>query len=224
MTWWRKEKRYGVFFNRDEMKTRPRAEPPSLRENEFLAPLDPTGGGTWISANRHGIIVALLNRWHDQKKGLLSRGRLVWNLSCHSDMTSLEEEILTKDLAPYPSFTLIAIDSTSHRQWDWDGNTLSETPASSPISSSSFDTENVIARRAEAYGKTISDPSSPDQLETYHTESSQGAYSTRMCRPDAQTWSRSSIAISPQKIEWTYLEEFTDHQAEPKEWHAELTR
>ena len=224
MTWWREKKRYGVFFNRDEMKTRPRAEPPSLRKEQFLAPLDPTGGGTWISANRGGLIIALLNRWHDQKKGLLSRGRLVWDLSRNNDIPSLEKEIILKDLTPYPSFTLLAIDHSSERQWDWNGEKLTESLALPPISSSSFDTTNVIAHRAASYVKTVLDPLSPNQLEIYHEESSHGAYSTRMCRPDAQTWSRSSIEISPEKIQWNYLEEFLDHKLEPQHWHTELSR
>lgn len=224
MTWWRQEKLYGVYFNRDEMKTRPRAEPPSLRENRFLAPLDPTGGGTWISVNRSGLIVALLNRWHDQKKAPRSRGKLVWDLSKFEDSTALEIGLSSEDLRNYPSFTLIALDASRVRQWDWNGKTLSESPASCPVSSSSFDTENILSQRAAAFQNTVVNPNCPNQLQTYHSQSSHNAYSTRMCRPDAQTWSRSSISVSPKKIQWDYLEEFLDHQLPPKSWHADISR
>ena len=54
LTWWRDGSgsgTYEVFFNRDEKKTRSVAEPPKIISDyglEFVAPIDPDGGGTHV--------------------------------------------------------------------------------------------------------------------------------------------------------------------------------
>ena len=67
LTWWRGESgELEIFFNRDERKTRPVADPPSRFESDgvsFLSPRDPKGGGTWMTVNEYGIVVCLLNKW-----------------------------------------------------------------------------------------------------------------------------------------------------------------
>lgn len=67
LTWSRpKEGGFEVWFNRDEKKTRPIADPLALRELNgvtFLSPRDPQGGGTWMLANEFGLAVCLLNQW-----------------------------------------------------------------------------------------------------------------------------------------------------------------
>ena len=72
LTWWRGEEgEFEVFFNRDEKKTRSRAELPLKREEngmQFLSPRDPDGGGTWMLVNEHGVVLCLLNRWHEESK------------------------------------------------------------------------------------------------------------------------------------------------------------
>ena len=59
LTWGRDEAGgLEVFFNRDERKTRPVAEPPALDELNgvrFLSPRDPKGGGAWMIANELGL-------------------------------------------------------------------------------------------------------------------------------------------------------------------------
>ena len=215
MSWWRNGDRYGVRFNRDEKKSRPRAEPPELRENAFLSPRDPTGGGTWISVNRHGLIVTLLNRWHENQSGTASRGRLVWDLAIAEDTASVENLLESADLSPYPAFTLVAIDSSGEARWDWNTVSLTKTPATAPIVSSSYMTDEVVRHRTELYRNTA------DQ-ETFHSLSGEGAYSPRMLRPDAQTWSRSHICVTLGEIRWSYAEEFLDFARVPHVWEARL--
>ena len=78
---------YEVFFNRDERKTREKAEPPRLHtagEVRFLAPIDPEGGGTWMLVNEKQLLVCLLNRWHEDQEGfepVRSRGQLVMEMA-----------------------------------------------------------------------------------------------------------------------------------------------
>jgi len=101
-----------VFFNRDELKSRPIADPPSLRETgdfSFLSPLDPKGGGTWMIANDRGIVVCLLNKWELNERGIekpQSRGKLVWSLANLSSPQEIEARLV--GLESYQAFTLVA--------------------------------------------------------------------------------------------------------------------
>lgn len=87
LTWWRGAagEGYEVFFNRDELKTRPPAKPPAAGERggvRFLSPVDTQAGGTWIWANQFGVVMALLN-WYDRESGgILGSGRPVAACCC----------------------------------------------------------------------------------------------------------------------------------------------
>jgi hypothetical protein len=222
ITWWREEDRYGALFNRDELKTRPRADPPFVWPEGFLSPRDPPTGGTWLAVNRDGLILALLNRWHEGAKGTQSRGQIIPALIHLKIPEEWSAALGSMKLADYSPFTLVAIDSRDARRFDWDGQKLSNELAEAPITSSSFRFEDVSERRRAAYRETIGSKPGHRLLDKFHRESSRGAYSVRMCRPDAQTWSRSRIAISPGKIMWEYDEEFPDFHRSPKIWNAVL--
>ena len=56
---WKRDQLTGleVYFNRDELKTRPIARPLRVLKEDgvrFLSPQDPRGGGTWMLANEYG--------------------------------------------------------------------------------------------------------------------------------------------------------------------------
>lgn len=227
MSWWRAGAHYGVLFNRDEKKTRPRAHPPTLHHHTFLAPIDPAGGGTWLAVNHHGLTVALLNRWQDQAhppQTPKSRGLLVSELAQSPHPHALTQKLLTLDLTPYPPFTLIALDPTQELRWDWSQNHLTPSRPIPPISSSSYKSTQVLANRQKLYLQTVTHPPTPKTLETFHQESSQGPYSPRMSRPDAQTWSQSQIQVTPHLITWKYLEEFANFAKAPAAWTAQIAR
>ena len=215
MTWWREPETsdsYGIFFNRDEKKTRPRAHLPTIRENTFLAPQDPQGGGTWLAVNQTGIIVALLNHWHleKNKKYTQSRGQLVWMLAAIKSISDIELKLQGLNMPDYPPFILILMDQHDIKRIEWNGKELKEHPVQGMSCSSSFDYENVKTRRETKYSHLSN--SKPSTLRSFHTEDSEGAYSVRMLRPDAQTWSRSEITISSTEVQWTYHEEFLDFE------------
>lgn len=232
MTYWREPTRptekYGVYFNRDELKTRPRAHPPELREGGFLSPLDPKGGGTWMTVNRHGVIVALLNHWHleENAKGSQSRGKLVWNLSEENDVVAVEKKLLSLKLSDYSPFILMLMDQEDTKRWEWNGKDLTQGSPTNPNCSSSFDYENVRSAREKSYSKLESNAPltalEPIDLEHFHTEAPHSAYSVRMLRPDAQTWSRSIITIDKKNIDWLYHEEFPDLKKPAKVWTSQL--
>ena len=53
-----------LISNRDELRTRGRAEPPKQRVADgapVLMPRDPDAGGTWIAVGEHGLVLTLLN-------------------------------------------------------------------------------------------------------------------------------------------------------------------
>ena len=52
-----------IAANRDEQYDRPSAPPQLLgKEPKFIAGRDLRAGGTWLGANEHGVIAAMLNR------------------------------------------------------------------------------------------------------------------------------------------------------------------
>jgi hypothetical protein len=224
MSWWRNADSYGVFFNRDELKTRERADPPFLWPSGILAPRDPKSGGTWMAVTRHGTILALLNRWHEVQKGTKSRGQLIPYLADHGDPQKVGQSLRTYPLNDFPPFTLIAMDARSILRWDWDGSNLTSGEAIAPITSSSFRFPEVRARRRALYDGSVSSPAQIAELEAFHQESGAGAFSIRMCREDAQTWSRSRLNVLPKSISWDYLEEFREHLQPPLLHQSTLKR
>lgn len=224
MTWWREDDRYGVFFNRDELKTRSRAQPPFLWSGGFLSPLDPASAGTWMAVNQDGLVLGLLNRWHESAKGTKSRGHIILALIHLKTPSDIWTALSSTNFADNSPFTLVAMDSQTIQRFDWDGQKLSKRMAEAPITSSSFRFEEVRERRGEAYRKSLDGPIDGHHLEEFHGEDSHGAYSVRMCRPDAQTWSRSRIEISAESINWEYAEEFSDFQKSPEIRTATLAR
>lgn len=223
MSWWRDGEKYGIFFNRDEQKTRPRAEPPFLWPAGFLAPKDPEGGGTWIAVNRSGLILALLNRWHEGSSGTHSRGLLIPELAELADTTDIARQLGASKLADYSPFTLIAMDASAIMRWDWTGSGLLNEPAIAPITSSSFCFHEVRAKRRQTYQTSVTTEPGTPALARYHEQSGGGAYAVRMLRDDAQTWSRSRITIESTEITWQYHEEFVDFAQPPRLWQSALT-
>src|SRR5512139_3976242 len=105
--------------NRDELRTRPRAEPP--REVRFgsrraILPIDPQGGGTWIAVNDAGLVMALLNRYPDSlpmPSGPVSRGEIIPSLLHHG---RLDEAVAAASKLPadrYAPFRLLVADRGS---------------------------------------------------------------------------------------------------------------
>lgn len=224
LTWSRpKEGGLEVWFNRDEKKTRPIADPPALRELNgvtFLSPRDPQGGGTWMLANEFGLVVCLLNKWELDTRSTpsrrKSRGQLVWQMGAAKSLDDLAS-FLT-DLENYPAFTLIGISPEGKCGWEWNGETLSEVELTQPLTSSSYCFEDVKKAREDAFLAGAGG-------ENYHASTGEEstAFTVRMNRPDAQTWSRSYLKLG-EGIEWEYLAEQLDLGGEPERSLLSLPR
>ncbi len=216
MTWWRGKEHYEVFFNRDELKTRAKATPPRRLESSqgarFLAPIDSVANGTWMLTNEYRVTVCLLNRWHDHPVSntkYRSRGLLVLGLAhCRSaaDVIDMASCFTYSDYRP---FTLVVIDPEDVRMVEWNGDQSQVRSPTPPLTSSSFRFDEVSARRRQCFHE-MSDYT-PKELHRYHAAGQDAtAYTVRMNRPDAQTWSRSHVSVSPRQIHWEYIEEVPD--------------
>lgn len=233
MTWHHHPGGYEVFFNRDEKKTRRRAVPPSVqhcRRVRYLAPRDSDAGGTWLLANEHGVLLALLNLWESNQVSAeprLSRGRLLSDeLADAGDAATALERTRSLDLRSYPGFTLAAFDTRQPNGpllLRWDGQQLSSPPALMPVCSSSFQPDAVLRARRELF--LNASPITTPELWRWHTsEPHPTAFTVRMNRPDAQTWSISHVQVSDQAIHWRYREEMPDLLAEAVEHTIILER
>ena len=159
-TWWRAAGELEVFFNRDERKARSEADPPREFARDgvrWLSPVDPDAGGTWITVNDAGLVVALLNGVRiagDTEDRWRSRGEIVEALAAHPAPTDVERAIAGRDFAEYRPFRLVALapDAPAFLA-EWNGVALARDVAADarlPLISSSFEENEVgVARRAE---------------------------------------------------------------------------
>ena len=224
---WRVDEELTVFFNRDELKTRNTAKVPqkflATNGTHYLSPIDPDGGGTWMFANEHGIVACLLNRWHLESslKGSptapKSRGQIVLALAGLSELSPLQPFLTELSLGAKP-YELIAFQGGERRGFSWDGKTVAPFVPKRPLTSSSYQFEKVKAARETAFGTCSS-------LEDFHnTPAPSSAYTVRMNRPDAQTWSRSQLRVTRERVIWDYWEEFPDLAQESQLHRSTLDR
>lgn len=216
---WRTDDDLEVFFNRDELKTRSRALPPREHQTpdgtRYLSPIDPDAGGTWMLANEHGLVICLLNRWHitstlnPNASPPKSRGQLVSSLAATRKLTSLINDLpkLSESTKPFDLFAFHHNQMVAH---SWDGQTLTASSPKMPSTSSSYQFEKVKAAREKSFALQPS-------LEQYQCSQNEepSAFTVRMNRPDAQTWSRSHLTIGSKIITWHYWEEFSNLEKEP---------
>ncbi|MEF1290113.1 NRDE family protein [Vibrio sp. M260118] len=136
---------YEVYFNRDEQRSRlPALEPQSVVIDgvHCLMPIDPVGGGSWISTNEHGVTVCLLNYYQGTtpKGELSSRGNIVKRLASSCSSSTVDSRLLGMDLSAFAPFTVVSFDTrrTSNEtvMWTWDGQQLHRSHAFAPIVSS----------------------------------------------------------------------------------------
>lgn len=210
VSWLKQVKRYTIFFNRDERKSRSQALPPSPGQEEgvrFLAPTDPDGAGSWIGTNEYGFSCCLLNQYQArvvEKPDAPSRGLIVKSLLSSTTQKQVLSRLKERSLEPWRPFYLLLFDPDSEPLLcSWNGFDLNVSAAHMPFSSSSFDTAAVIDARMKLF------PQSPDEesLMTFHSshEPERGPYSVCMHRKDAETVSFSRIAVGAEFVEFDYI-------------------
>lgn len=212
-------RRLKLFFNRDEQRNRALAIPPKIHSKasiQSIFPIDPVGGGTWFSVNNHGIVIALLNYYESPHKPLnpVSRGILVKSLSFFSDSNSLisalQAELKTHNKTKgYSPFSLFIFDTNqqTHHCFQWDCCSLKKhSTASQFFSSSSWNTQEVLAYRDTLYQSHVINEGAP--LEKFNKMIIQGKQEWSVCmeRELTQTVSHIELEISDNEASLTYID------------------
>ncbi len=202
---------YDLFFNRDELNTRAPETPPASAWQDgvnFVAPRDGDHGGTWLLANEFGLTICLLNDygcpWRPSTAvARFSRGHVVLACAAATDHASVLAAVNRQALSRTAAFHLVVMSSAEGPLvLHWDGAALAHRARAEcvpPLSSSSFETGAVIARRIARFGDMVGSPREPavDELAAYHRqhERGSGAYSVLMRRPDAATRSITHVSV-----------------------------
>lgn len=217
LSWQLYHSNLNLVFNRDELFSRPEALSPDLYETNgtrFLAPIDSKAGGTWISANEYGLVLALLNNYsvsqirrNNAEREYKSRGLLVRALAGKASVSEVMKTIQEEDLFHYQPFDLYVFSGIQHpHQWSWDGAFLREiiSPVV-PAVSSSLHFPIVKKWRSFLFRKLTKKgikPITEEQHLAYHHKRIPllSAYSTAMKRSDRATVSITQIRIEEDKI------------------------
>jgi len=218
MTWFVKEDGYELFFNRDERKSRRRAELPTSQIADgvqYLSPTDADAGGTWIAANQYGVTVCLLNHYQFEQietyKNWISRGEMVRRFATVASIDQADALFESLDLDDYRAFRMFVIDHHgSNRLCVWDGHKARiERNVTTPKSSSSVDARHVKSVRKGLFAdlNLIESKNVGDYI-NYHASHlpSRSKESVCMHRDDANTVSLSHVSVSSQGVSFRYAD------------------
>lgn len=239
-TWWNSANGYELFFNRDELKTRADGLPPTeqtLGGVRYLAPTDPTGGGTWLLVNEFGLTICLINQYPENAvlpgQRRISRGQLVRSLADCVDQNTVRARMNAADLSRYEAFLLIAVEpARPGHLMHWDTHQLlcrDETEAPQPYTSSSHLPEEVLHSRRQRFAELVrlrgGDPT-PDDLRAFHEQFAPqtAAHSVCMQREDAATVSLSHVAVDARTITLEYSPRLRGAQGFARAHRAQLPR
>lgn len=219
LTWRITDQGYQVLFNRDEQKTRSIALPPQSFQqgdcNAFM-PIDPDGQGSWISTNSYGVSLCLLNHYqgHIPTTVKQSRGQLVRQLAFCHNYQQFEAQLETIRWSDFPPFTLLIFDPHKVQQSSaittiiWNGIEVRHSEKSSPVTSSSFEFEQVQAARIKHFNNQTKHQRQPSfcQLLAYHMSHmpQANAHSVCMHRDDAETVSLTMIRVDANQVTMDY--------------------
>jgi len=206
-----------ILFSRDELHTRAPASPPCVERiggTRVLAPRDVQGGGTWLAANEHGLVLCLLNHYPDPSgpdRRCTSRGLLVRALSPVSNPALLRRQLHDAPLHEYRPFTLVAFwVAQITEQWLWDGRDLVEvSQPESPVSTSSLYPRLVPALRRRFFRNATghgSRPLSAERQMALHRSRRPWppAFGVAMLRRDRGTVSLTRVRATPQAVAMDY--------------------
>lgn len=177
-------------------------------------PIDPEGGGSWISVNEHGLSLCLLNYYQGNIPSgpLISRGMLLRSLAHHTNVNALEDQLSKTPLIHYAPFTLVIFSQSTTPSslpcitgYQWNGKSISRFQPSSPLTSSSIKLSEVAESRFEQYAQQVK-LQSPHELKRFHTGHTQEKCYRSVCmhREDAKTVSLSHIKVGSATATFSY--------------------
>jgi hypothetical protein len=238
VTWWRDASgdSFGVWFNRDERRTRPASEPVRREQTDsgtsYLAPRDPAAGGTWLLANAHGLVIGVLNHYAAivdtprPSTTVYSRGRLPLRFA--SCRTVADVDRLAQSMAPdqFAPFIMVAWDRTRTATWLWDSaRLLVDIAPQPPLTTSSHRSAEITAWRRARFSAVVSTVD-PVALAAYHDDVAHPdpAFNVRMRRPDARTESVCRVIVTPTEVRFLHRREAPDALASADTYEATLAR
>jgi Transport and Golgi organisation 2 len=205
-----------VVCNRDELRTRARALPPSILDlgpRRAVLPVDPDGGGSWIAANDAGLVFALLNVTRDPgARGTFSRsrGEVVRSVAGASGLDEVWAALQTIDASEYLPFRLLAwsVRDVLEAVSEGHGYRVAHGPLYAPMlrTSSSLGDARVMGLREALFERLLGQTLTPAAQDAFHhhTWSERPEVSVFMSRPDARTVSVTTIEVYGDRIEMIY--------------------
>lgn len=209
-----------VVVNRDEQRDRPAALAPrwhragacpecGTEEARALWPVDPAGGGTWISVNEHGLVLALLNMNPRPRPALpsilVSRGVLIPRLAGCREPAHVMDRVFHTDLARFAPFRLVAARATSEgveiQQAWWDRSMPRRAPvalADACFVSSGLG-DDMVAPRVRLFRQTLAQGGEAAAQDRFHAHAWKDSpeLSVMMTRDDARTVSVTTVEVAP---------------------------
>ncbi|MGJ5814591.1 NRDE family protein [Paludibaculum fermentans] len=220
VSWLHHETGFELLCNRDEKLTRKPAAAPCVQRRggmRFLTPVDGDHGGSWITANEHGVALCLLNGANlggastpASKAAGPSRGLILLQLAAAPSAMAACEQLARMDLLQTPPFTLVALEpGLPASVAEWNGTELAILPNADPfmpLISSSFDTHAVQRQRRTEFALRTRARLDAPSLYRFHESHGSGAsaYTPCMHRPGAQTVSFSWVKVDDRSIEFFY--------------------
>lgn len=218
LTWFDTDSGYELFFNRDEMISRSRAEPPKVCFDEpiqTLFPTDADAGGTWIAVNQLGITVCLLNHYQFEQiktyKDWISRGQIVRSFAAIPSLAAAEQQFSELDLDDYRAFRMfVLVPGGDNRLFVWDGHSAHiDAGISQPKSSSSMDAKYVkLSRRNLFQEMNLAGSSTSQDFVDYHSSHipMRSKESVCMHREEAHTVSLSHVRVDENTVQFYYAD------------------
>jgi len=206
VSWFITPKGYELFFNRDESKSRAEARMPEKLTSatvDFLSPTDMQGGGSWVATNQLGITVCLLNLYTEidlvESEHYYSRGKIIRDIAHLASLDEIYQHVTKFDLSLFRTFRVFAIDSSGKNiVIAWNGKKLTlEHDTTAPKSSSSVDTQKVVAGRKDSTDRA-------DFFAYQRSHEPNKNYSVCVHRELTQTVSLSHIVVDNQNVSFDY--------------------
>jgi hypothetical protein len=208
--------RLRVACNRDELTTRPPADPPSILRigpRWAIMPIDPESGGTWIGANDAGLVCALLNVYDGSHRGAasLSRGTIIPLLLGFGDIDSALARACALPMARFRPFQLLLIDAREMVECRLRGRSLEhrrEHLREAAIRTSSGLGDRLVTgprtRLFRTFVGQASDPVAAEDLFHLHQWRGHEAISVRMRRAEARTVSHTVVEVRDDTVRLVY--------------------
>lgn len=209
-----------LLCNRDEMRTRPAALAPTMKEfggRRAVFPVDPVSGGTWIAANDAGLVFSTLNRYDAPADGVIgnaSRGLVILTLlHCCSleNVLATTDRLALVDCLPYRLVVAgereFVVLSRSNGCLQLEQRASLDEPAM--FTSSGLGDEVVIKPRQDLFEQMVrQDRNQPRAQDAFHRHVWPGReeISVAMRRVDARTVNCTAVERDAESVTMTYRE------------------